>query len=170
MSESKTSTLTSGWLESQKTEFQSIIANKLGSSNDPAIDDIWQELLLAAEKNGQSAEQPEAWVRQVINHKVADYLRAKQRCQRLEQSISETSVPNDVNPTPFDWLLTLENRQQVQDALAKCSSENRELLRLKFFSEQTVAQIATQLNISHKAAEYRLHRAKQEFRQKIVNT
>jgi RNA polymerase sigma factor (sigma-70 family) len=160
--------LSSTWLEARQARLRSVIAKKLGADDAHVVDDVWQELHLAVEKqNGsKSVKDPDAWVRQVINHKVADYLRCKQRSQRLESRILET-VESPVCPTPFDWVLELEDRQQVRDALARCTPENRKILRLKYFSEASGAEIASALNISPRAAEYQLHRAREQFRQFI---
>lgn len=142
-----------------------MIASKLGAEDSHAVDDVWQELFMAVEKNvGESSiREPNAWVRQVINHKVADYLRGKQRSERLKGHVAE-AMEQPVSKVPFDWVLELEDRQQVRDALMRCASENRVVLKLKYFSEASVNEIAQALKITSKAAEYRLHRAREEFR------
>ncbi|MGJ8655545.1 MAG: RNA polymerase sigma factor [Akkermansiaceae bacterium] len=164
------SIISATWLEQQQRRLRAVIASKLGADDSHALDDIWQELLVTVEKNTnpESIKTPDAWIRQVINHKVADYLRSKQRSQKLKDHLAENIEP-PTPPQPFDWVLALEDRQQVIDALTKCHPENRQILKLKYFSEATVNKIATTLNITAKAAEYRLHRAREEFR-KIITT
>jgi len=153
------------WLDEQQDQLRAVIAAKLGAEDSHAVDDVWQELCMAVEKNAgvSNIREPNAWVRQIINHKVADYLRLKQRSERLKGHVAE-AMEQPVSKVPFDWVLELEDRQQVRDALMRCAPENRVVLKLKYFSESSVNEVAEALKITTKAAEYRLHRAREEFR------
>lgn len=153
-------------LEEHRPALERLVHSKLGSESSVAADDILQEVALAAHATPRSRV-PEAkvgaWLRQVAVNKINTHWRGHNRRQRLNDKIiafDQQAAPE----TPAEWLLKIEDRSQIRDALSKLSKEDRFILEQKYIGNRKYREIASKLNFTEKTIEYRLGRARESLR------
>lgn len=116
-----------------------------------AVDDLLQETLLRAVKHMRAFDSEEAlwsWLTVLAKSAVVDHGRKVSRFRRFLRAF----VPERIVKIPPDEVL--------KEASRKLSSENRQLLAWKYEEGSTVSEIAGLLEISEKAVESRLTRAR----------
>jgi RNA polymerase sigma-70 factor, ECF subfamily len=108
------------------------------------------------------------WMYAVARHELIDYYRRKKiknlifsHFPWLENIISKALGPQLI-------LLEKEKKQDIYRALKKLNEGYGEILRLRYLEGLSVSQIANKLEISYKAAESRLSRARLAFRKVFV--
>ena len=75
----------------------------------------------------------------------------------------DESIRSDA-PTPEQTALLNERREQISRAILSLSDSDRALIYRKYYYLQSTEQIAAELNMSVRAAEGRLYRAKKRLR------
>lgn len=70
---------------------------------------------------------------------------------------------------PGEWLLAMELRQTVREALQTLAPKDREILLLKYTEDWSYHQLAAHLGIGHSAVEARLHRARGRLRDQLIH-
>lgn len=137
-----------------------------------AVDDVFQEVALAVAK--QSAEQRpvlrvEAYLYRLAVRQSLLYRRRAGRQRRLRQRWSQENwQAADEKLDPGEWLLAMELRQTVRDALQTLAPKDREILLLKYTEDWSYHQLATHLGIGYSAVEARLYRARQRLRDRLI--
>lgn len=147
------------------------IVAQMGSGQADCLDDIMQEVALAAVNSNCPPESDEKilpWLNQIARHKIQDHWRKLQRQQRLHNRLVDTAQEPRVALTPYEWVLKCETRDFVTSALAQLPEGDRQLLLQKYRQEKNCQQIAHEKGLSLKTIEYRLSRARQMLR-KILN-
>ncbi len=158
-------------LKEHSSDVRQMVASKLGNEATAAVEDVMQEVHLAAHATPvDSIEKPmiRAWLRKVATHKVQDYWRAVERRRKLKQSITDHSVSSTAH-SPADWVLKIEQQQQVQKCLGKLPDDDRLVLEQKYLHGRSYSDIADTLGISIKSVEYRLTRAREAMRELITS-
>lgn len=166
-----------GLLKKHNAGLRQMIAAKLGDETSVAIEDVMQEVHLAAHATPiENLEKSKigAWLRQVAMHKIQDHWRAVERRRRLKQGISAesnaTSPHSPASPaTPAEWVLKIEQQEQIQQCLRQLPTEDRQLLEQKYLHEQPYDDIARNAGLSLKAVEYRLTRARNAMRKLLTS-
>lgn len=110
------------------------------------------------------------WIMAIAKHELIDYYRKKKikdvlfsRFPFLKSLVSQALSPQ----------LALEEKQlkqRIVKTLKNLSEGYREILRLKYIDGLSVSEIAERLEISYKAAESRLFRARLAFQKAFVQT
>ncbi len=145
-----------------------VLRSRVGDAH--AADDLLQDVALAVWKQASrpvDENKVPAWlyrltVRQAINH------------HRRNGRKSPVTIPHEqldaaaTTQSPLDWLLEREQRQNVQQALAKLSPRDRELLTLKYTEHWTYDQLSQFMGVKVKTIEYRLLKAKRRLRRLVV--
>jgi len=105
------------------------------------------------------------WLYAIAKHEVIDFYRKKKIKAILfsRLPILETLANHALGPE--EKLIEKEIKGQIMKVLSKLSEGYRKVLRLKYIEGYSVAQIANMLEISAKAAESRLTRARVAFRE-----
>jgi RNA polymerase sigma-70 factor, ECF subfamily len=111
---------------------------------------------------------PGAWLQGIARHRVVDALRRKGR--RLEAPVSNEELGRllpdlENNEVPGEALERAELAQQIEWVLSELPPEYEQILRLHYVDEKPVKDLADLLRITPKAAEARLFRARQAFRE-----
>lgn len=156
--------------EENREAFRSVIGSKIGAANRDAVDDILQEIALAASAAKVTAiANPKSWLRQVLNHKVADFWRKEGSRRRLTKAVQDNPQCSVIPPisSPYEWVLHLENRENLSRALIQLPEEDRELLKRKYLRSESCKEISVAMGISTKALEYRLDRARKNLRKQL---
>jgi RNA polymerase sigma-70 factor (ECF subfamily) len=141
-----------------------------------AADEVLQEVALAAVRQSAplaDASRAAPWlyrlaVRQALLHR----RREGRRRKLLDGYATRGPVLDGDGRTadPLEWLLALERRQAVREALARLPRRDREMLLLKYTEDWTYRQLANHLGTTESAVEARLHRARGRLREALAAT
>jgi RNA polymerase sigma-70 factor (ECF subfamily) len=98
---------------------------------------------------------------------------SRKRRKRVETSVDQTrehtgSEPVDLGDTPGDRMMRDEQASQVHAALALLSDEHRAILVLREMDELDYDTIAEILGINIGTVRSRLHRARTQMREKLI--
>jgi len=129
------------------------------------IQEVWRELLvrLPTFQFDPRRGQFDSWLFSIVQSKTADLRRSRKR--RSYQGNSDP-LPNvtDHHPSPGRDLEVREMVSVAWDRLRKRLSEcNLQILQLRLIEQQSVAEVADQLGLSHEQVWYRYHRARREL-------
>ena len=103
------------------------------------------------------------WFLRIATRKIADLRRRRAIALvgdgdgKLEALLCQ-SRPRE--PSPLDRLEDEETRGLVREALTALPSQHRDVLEWKYFGDSDLGQVAVRLNVTAKAAERRLARAR----------
>jgi RNA polymerase sigma-70 factor (ECF subfamily) len=108
-----------------------------------------------------------AWLQGIARHRVLDVLRKKGR--RPEAPLGDAESPAylldlEAGELPDAALERAELAQRVAGVLSELPAEYEQVLRLHYIEDRPVKDLAEALQITPKAAEARLFRARQAFR------
>jgi len=130
-------------------------------------EEILQETLIAAHESFPFFEGKSSfftWICGIANHEMADFYRRKKiktilfsYFPFLEDLASQAVWPDE----EFE---KQELRKEVREILSCLSEGYREVLRLKYYQEMSMVEIARKLKTTVKAVESRLSRARETFR------
>lgn len=145
--------------------------------NRETAEDVRQETLIAAAESiidfrGQVPLF--AWLCGIIRHKTADEINSRCRKELSLESLAEGSE-EDANsilaqqfggdPLPDEMLERDEARSSIIEALWVLPDKYQEVLISRYFRDEGIEEIALRLNLSYKATESLLSRAKKSLRQ-----
>lgn len=160
--------------DEHRESLRRMVASKLGPSGAHAIDDVMQEVAMAANEARDRSVGPSnagAWLRQVAINKVHDYWRRVGREKRLHTDFSENeAMAGQAARSPYEWVIALERRDAVVEALGSLADEDRAMLEKKYLHGQSCREIAENSNLTIKAVDYRLDRARKAMRALIERT
>ncbi|MFK5921240.1 MAG: sigma-70 family RNA polymerase sigma factor [Verrucomicrobiota bacterium] len=163
------------WMEMLRRHDQQLrqtVAARLSGGHEHHVDDIMQELAIAVTNSTcppESEEKALPWLCQIARHKVQDHWRKVQRQQRLNTRLENCPPEQNPIPTPFEWVMQIESKEQILSALDQLPEKDRELLLQKYRQEKNCQQLARDQGISLKSIEYRLTRARGLLR-RILNS
>jgi RNA polymerase sigma-70 factor, ECF subfamily len=134
-------------------------------SDDPAAEDLLQEVFLKAMRQGQgfcNLDNPRAWLFRVARHALIDRARAARAAGRfvpLDDVLAELPSPPEAKPEPVDALAGCVDR-----VLAELHPDDAAILRACDIQGQTQRAFAQQHGLNLPAAKSRLLRARQRLR------
>ena len=132
-------------------------------------EDIVSESVLAimrAAAKGTEIHSPTAWLRTVATNKVNDHFRAAARVQHLIEEARQTGAHVEEND-PVAQEVLVEKRMEVRRAMDDLPEEHRLAMEWKYIEKLSVREIAQRLDVTEKAAESILFRARRELRAKL---
>lgn len=135
-------------------------------------EDIVSESVLAlvrAVAEEAEIDNPIGWLRAVASHKVLDHFRAVARVQHLIGQVALTAELVQPEEAVGQQEL-VERRAEVRQALDGLPDQHRMALEWKYIERLSVRQIAARLEVTEKAAESILFRARRTFREKLLRT
>lgn len=139
-----------------------------------AVDDVFQQVALAAVEQRAPIADPTktaAWLHRLAVVKAARYCRQQGRSRRALGAFAEHTLHAGGNGQAaglLEWLLRKERHQMLRHALSQLAGRDAEILMLKYGERWTYRQIAERLNISEKAVDRRLDRARQRLREHLA--
>lgn len=137
-----------------------------------AVDDVWQELALAAVKQQAPLERREAigpWLYRLAVRQALLYRRKLGRGRKLVNRFAANGVGSEESRDPLDWLLAIERRQLVREALEHITAREAEVLLLKYGQDWSYREIADHVGMSVSAVEARLFRARRRLRARLAS-
>jgi RNA polymerase sigma factor (sigma-70 family) len=132
-------------------------------------EDLVSEAVLAlvrAAASGVEIQCPGAWLRSVASNKVQDHFRAAARVQHLLDQVKRIEPAAELNDAPAQQQ-RLERRMQIREVMDEMPERHRLVLEWKYLDKVAVREIAARLDLTEKAAESILFRARREFREKL---
>jgi len=147
--------------------------------------DIVQETLLQAHRDfahfrGATEAEWLAWLRQILAHNVADFVRryrgTGKRQQRLEvplapppdkSSLAPGLEPRDTGETPAQEVMRLEREFQVADALTRLPPDYQEVIVLRHLERLPFEEVARRLGRSRPAAQMLWMRAVRKLQEEL---
>ena len=146
----------------------------LARSRDPgAVEELFQEVSLAAVRNGDSLQDTSKtgpWlyriaVRQALLHR-RKLGRRRRNLPPADADVDQTCESDQ--PDPLDWLLADERTRMIRQAIDALSPKEAELLILKYTENWSYRELAKLLDTTEGAVESRLHRARQKLRSELA--
>ncbi len=119
-------------------------------------EDVVQECCLAAYRAKDTLRDEKlfrAWILQICRNCISQYYRRRGRCRE-----------DYVDAVPERACGNMRSRDDVADAFAKLSTDDRNVLRLYYVEETSVREAATLLNVPEGTVKSRLHNARGRFR------
>jgi RNA polymerase sigma-70 factor, ECF subfamily len=131
------------------------------------VDELTNDIIMAAFNslpnfNHQCSEF--SFICSIAKHRVIDYYRKKKLKTILFSANPEFEEIADKALSPERDFLKNELKDEIKKTLGELSEGYQKIIRLKYISGWKVIKIAQRLNISVKAVESRLIRARKEFR------
>lgn len=148
-----------------------------------AVEEVLQNVAVAAiqaARRGTAIDRFGPWLYRVLIRQCLMFRRQRGRQRRLLDQVrvhaahgvtGEGYIPSDDArqrlANPLEWLLALEQQALVRQALQSLPPRETELLILKYVERWSYQQIATHLGVSVSTVESRLHRARQQLRNRL---
>lgn len=154
-----------GELKASDGLLRELVRKRLSGREESAVDDIMQEVAIAAHTLPSGKVAPEsagAWLRQVAVNKVRDLWRKVERRDRLQCEFGQ--VDENAPRSPYEWVMAMEETQLIDGALDQLSPEERRLLERKYLERLSCREISIEEGMKEKAVEYRLGKARQTMR------
>lgn len=125
--------------------------------NDTFLEAIDSLQLLRKKENLQ------AWVFKIAHNKIADFYRKRRiKSILLSQAPFLQIIAEEINQPEFQFEKD-KIRDKIESTLKQISKQYREILQMHYEDHTPVKQIALQLNLSFKATESLLFRARKSF-------
>jgi RNA polymerase sigma-70 factor (ECF subfamily) len=137
-----------------------------------AAEDVLQEVALAAITQRSRPDDPTKiapWLYRIALRKVINHHRSTGRRKKLLAGAADAGKGSEFSesPCPGEWLLKMESDSEVATAIQKLSSQDRQILLLKYTEGWGYQELAEHLGISIKTVEYRLLKARKALRAKL---
>jgi RNA polymerase sigma-70 factor (ECF subfamily) len=147
------------WFKAHHRPLLRFVRAKISSETD--AEEIVQETFINCLKHlplfrGNSSIK--TWMQGVARHEIADYYRKKY----AKKAISALPLTDLITTCGIDD--AHEVSEKVRQVFDRMSSQNRELLLLKYIDGKKVEEIAQEMGRTIKAVESELFRARQEFK------
>ena len=139
-----------------------------------AVDDVFQQVALAAVEQRAPLADPDkaaAWLHRLAVVKSARYRRQQGRSRRTLAGFTQRTSHatwNGDGQGLLSWLLRKERLELMRLALSQLAGRDAEILVLKYGECWSYRRIAQRLNISEKAVDRRLDRARQRLRDALA--
>lgn len=139
---------------------------------DPHLaEDIVSETVLALIRTASDPEanisNPGGWLRSVASNKVNDHFRAAARVQHLIDQARQTTEVADFDE-PLANQEQEERRAEIRSVMDGLPEQHRLVLEWKYVDKLSVRSIAGRMDVSEKAAESILFRARRDFRDRVT--
>jgi RNA polymerase sigma-70 factor (ECF subfamily) len=135
-------------------------------ADDPAADDVLQDVFLKAMRYGEGfcvLDNPRAWLFQVARNALVDRSRTAHATEPLPEGAAEPPAPPQEPIAPVDALAGCLTR-----SLGELSPDDADILQACDLGGQTVRRFATAHGIGLPAAKSRLLRARQRLRDRLT--
>ena len=143
----------------------------LGSreSAEDATSEIFLKLQRSIESYDGSIPFPR-WLLRVAGNQCIDVLRRRQRGRKVFMEVADGAAVMEAassEPSPLAAVISMEERVQVRDTIARLPENYRVPLVLRYYSEMSYGEIAQQLDLERNYVAALIFRAKQELRRRL---
>lgn len=134
-------------------------------------EDVVSETVLALIRAAADPEadisNPGGWLRSVASNKVNDHFRAAARVQHLIDQAKQTTEVADFDE-PSGNQEQEERRAEIRSVMDGLPEQHRLALEWKYIDKLSVRSIADRMDVSEKAAESILFRARRDFKDRVL--
>ncbi|KIA89152.1 RNA polymerase sigma factor [Kaistella jeonii] len=99
------------------------------------------------------------WILTIAQNSVIDYWRKKSR-ENEDSTDNFDDFKNHFALSPEELLISAEDQKQIVTIIESLDSKYQDILRLRFFEEKSIKEIAEELNITVANTKVRIMRAK----------
>jgi len=143
------------------------IAKHLGK-DEATVEEIFEETMVAGWRGYKSFEHKSSyftWLCRIALNKIADYYhdQVNSRSKLIVPLLDTISDMKSDSLSPEESLALKELRTSVNDCLNLLPREKRQLLWFRYWADMSYAEISKLMEISERAVEGRIYRAKEEF-------
>lgn len=143
------------------------VMKRMGTSEKEA-EEVVEETIIAAWKGWNAFEHKSSyftWLCRIALNKISDYYRDQvNKNSRIIVPLIEALTETDRKSlSPEEKMALTELRKSVNKCLDSMSPEKRQLLQFRYWYDLSYSEIAKILNISERAVEGQIYRAKQAF-------
>jgi len=134
-----------------------------------ASEDVVQDVILGVVRQNprlDDVSKVRSWLYQVVIRRVADHLRIRYRDVRAVSEIAASENPCE-QAESLDWMLASEQHDLLGIAIQRLPDVERQIILLKYTQNWSYKQLAAKLELSERAVEYQLVRAKQKLRHEL---
>lgn len=125
---------------------------------DEAMFDVWRSA-----ENFAGRSKPSTWIYSIARNKVISWLRKTSEYSLEDESLLEAMV--DPNANPHEELAMDDMKQQLLRLMDQLTEEHREVLKLTYFEDKLVKEVAEILNISENTVKTRMFYARKRLAQ-----
>ncbi len=125
---------------------------------DEAMFDVWRSA-----ENFAGRSKPSTWIYSIARNKVISWLRKTSEYSLEDESLLEALV--DPNANPHEELAMDDMKQQLLRLMDQLTEEHREVLKLTYFEDKLVKEVAEILNISENTVKTRMFYARKRLAQ-----
>jgi RNA polymerase sigma-70 factor (ECF subfamily) len=140
------------------------LARRLLSDHAEADDIVQQTCLAFLCRPPRSVEASRGWLRRVLRNLV---LRSRQAKKRREKRERRTARPERISVTPDQILEQAEMHRLLTEEVLRMDEPYRSTVLLRFFGDQSLAQIARQQGVPLDTVKTRLRRAIEQLRGRL---
>jgi RNA polymerase sigma-70 factor (ECF subfamily) len=113
---------------------------------------------------------PQQWLFGIANNALALEMRQRQYRPRYNGDLLDYMQEIDTQPLPEDVLENQENVGRIREAMAALEPSQQEVLTARYHEDLSVRQISQKMNLTEKAVESLLYRARNTLRSKLQET
>jgi RNA polymerase sigma-70 factor (ECF subfamily) len=106
----------------------------------------------------------DAWFLACVKNAAIDLTRSPRWCRTDDAAPADLPADED---NPLENALRNERVEAIQNALAKLSRDERDLIRMRHIDEMKLEDIAHHINLSTSATHYRLKKAEEQLRKNL---
>lgn len=99
------------------------------------------------------------WILTIAQNTVIDYWRKKSR-ENEDSTDNFDDFKNQFARSPEELLISAEDQKKILTTIASLDSNYQEIIRLRFFEEKSIKEIAEELNLTVANTKVRIMRAK----------
>jgi RNA polymerase sigma-70 factor (ECF subfamily) len=136
--------------------------------SEDAAKDVVQETLLKLAQNLASLRDPEAfgkWSRRILYRCCFAHLRREKRDRERTGDIESLAM---IAPNADPEALAMRGESALVEAVESLGSASREVVRMHYFFGLSLREIASRIRISEGAVKVRLHRARNQLRERLI--
>jgi RNA polymerase sigma factor (sigma-70 family) len=113
---------------------------------------------------------PEQWLFGIANNTLALEMRQRQHRPKYNGDLLDYMQEIDTQPLPEDVLENQENVGRIREAMATLEPSQQEVLTARYHEDLSIRQISQKMNLTEKAVESLLYRARNTLRSKLQET
>lgn len=108
------------------------------------------------------------WILTIAQNTIIDFWRRKNR-ENEDASDGLENVKNEFARSPEELLISEEDQQKIIKIIETMDAKNQDIIRLRFFEEKSIKEIAEELNLSVANTKVRIMRAKKILAELLKN-
>ena len=108
------------------------------------------------------------WMLTIAQNSVIDYWRKKSR-ENEDSTDNFDNIKNQFARSPEELLISEEEQKQIISVIESLDSNYQDIIRLRFFEEKSIKEIAEELNLTIANTKVRIMRAKKVLAELLKN-